>query len=291
MDFKRILVALNSPNGRDWAFERGLVLARTLRAELYLLHAVPLSHRFSFRAAERLARSVEMRRRAEAAGVRVQTVEQRGDPAEIIELHAKARAMDLIVMGGEPRRGWTDRSPVAERIIRTTDVPTLVVAGNHPNGPPPFRHVLVAVDLSPASNAVVDGAVALTAAEVERLTVIHATNGLRAVDGLERHAPWAAPDFRRQVLDGTRRELAALLTEVPESLDTTVQVATGPAARAILDRAAGLHPDLVVVGRRRGFSLFDSTALRLLRKVPGALLVIPGAAVSRTEQHDGRRAA
>ena len=110
MDLKRILVAINSPNGRDAAFERALALARTSGAELYLLHAVPVNQRFSFLAAERLERMADMRKRAEDAGVRVQTVEQHGDPAEIIELHANARAVDLIVMGGEARRGWRRRT-------------------------------------------------------------------------------------------------------------------------------------------------------------------------------------
>ena len=85
MDLKRILVALNSPNGRDAAFERALALAQSTGAELYLLHAVPVSDPFSFRSAERLKRMADMRERAEAAGVRVHTVEQHGDAAEIIE--------------------------------------------------------------------------------------------------------------------------------------------------------------------------------------------------------------
>src|SRR5688572_12264064 len=128
MELTRILVAINSPNGRDAAFERALALARSFGAELYLLHAVPVNQRFSFRAPERLARMADMRKRAEDAGVRVQTVEQHGDPAEIIELHANARAVDLIVMGGEARRGWgRPRSVVAERVIRRTRVPTLVI--------------------------------------------------------------------------------------------------------------------------------------------------------------------
>ena len=63
----------------------------------------------------------DMRRRAENAGVRVQTVEQHGDAAEIIELHANARAVDLIVIGTEARRRrWgRHRSSVAERVIRS----------------------------------------------------------------------------------------------------------------------------------------------------------------------------
>ena len=73
--------------------------------ELYPLHAVPVNQLFSFRGADRLERMADLRKRAEDAGVRVQTVEQHGDAAEIIELHANARETDLIVMGGEARRG------------------------------------------------------------------------------------------------------------------------------------------------------------------------------------------
>ena len=118
MDINRILVAVNSLNSREVAFERALVLASSMGAELYVLHAVPASERFSFGAPERLQRMADMRQRAEDAGVGVQTVEQHGDPAEIIELHANARQVDLIVMGGEPRRGWGRRSSVADRVIR-----------------------------------------------------------------------------------------------------------------------------------------------------------------------------
>lgn len=81
---KRILVALSLSEGRDAAFERGLALAVASGAELYLLHAVPADHTFSHQAGERLRRATELRRRAAAAGVSVLTVEQRGDPAEII---------------------------------------------------------------------------------------------------------------------------------------------------------------------------------------------------------------
>ena len=69
MNLKRILVAINSPNERDAAFDRALALAQSSGAELYLLHAVPVNDPFSFRAAERLERMADMRRRAENAGV------------------------------------------------------------------------------------------------------------------------------------------------------------------------------------------------------------------------------
>ena len=181
MKLTRILVALNTPNGRDAAFERALALAKASGAELYLLHAVPANRSFSFHAAERFERAAELRRRAEEAGVRVETVEQHGDAAELIELHARTRAADLIVMGSEPRRGWrSPRSAVAERVIRRTTVPTLVVAGDAAGASEPFRNVLVAVDLSTGSKDVLGGAIGLAAAGAARLTVVHAVSGLEA---------------------------------------------------------------------------------------------------------------
>jgi nucleotide-binding universal stress UspA family protein len=275
MDLKRILVAVNSLSGRDAAFDRALALARSAGAELYVLHAVPANHPFSAGATERLERTADLRQRAEDAGVRVQTVEQHGDPAEIIELHANARAADLIVMGSEARRGWGRRGAVVERVLRRTEVPTLVVASDTPDTPGPFRNVLVAVDLSPASKDVLEGAVALTSHEAVHLTVMHTVTGVEAADAVQSPARWTVPEYRTYVLDDARRALEGVASAVPPGLDARVRLSTGSAARAILDHAADVNADLVVVGRSRGFKMLGSTALRLVRKHDRALLVIP----------------
>ena len=286
MDLNRILVAVNSLNSRDAAFERALALARSAGAELYVLHAVPVNQPFSFGGAERLDRFTEMRKRAEDIGVRVQTVEQHGDPAEIIELHANARAVDLIVMGGEPRRGWARRSSIAERVIRRTTVPTLVVASEASDIPAAFRNVLVALDLSPASKDVLSGAVALAADEDVRLTAMHTVIGLEAADAVQSPARWTVPEYRTHMLGEARRTLAAALSAVPAGVDTRMEVSTGSAAREILQHAADVNADLVVVGRSRGFKVLGSTALRVLRRNDRALLVIPSDAqrTKRVEQ-------
>jgi nucleotide-binding universal stress UspA family protein len=290
MEFNTILVAVNSFGDRDVAFERALALARSSGAELYVLHAVPVNQSFSLRGAQRVERMSDMRQRAEDAGVRVQTVEQHGDPAEIIELHASARAVDLIVMGGEARRGWRRRgSLVAEKVIRRTKVPTLVIASDGPDGLTAFRSVLVAVDLSPHSKDVLRGAISLTAREAVQLTVMH-TAGIEAADAVQSPARWMVPEFRTHVLEDARKTLEALVSEVPAGVDTRVQVAAGSAARTILEHAADVDADLVVVGRSRGFKVLGSTALRLLRKNDRALLVLPSAA-NRPAQIERPRAA
>jgi nucleotide-binding universal stress UspA family protein len=291
MEFKRILVAVNSPTGPDAAFERALALAKSGGAELYVLHAVPVHQPFSFSGGDRLERMADMRKRAEDAGVRVQTVEQHGDAAQIIELHANARGIDLIVMGSEARRGWGHtRSRVAETVIRRTNVPTLVVASDAADSATAFRNILVAVDLSPDSKDVVRGAIGLTMPEAEQLTVMHAVKGLEAADAVQSPARWKIPEFRAHVLRDARRTLQGFVAEVPARVDTRVQVSAGSAARTILEHASDADADLVVVGRSRGFTLLGSTALRVLRKNDRALLVIPSVA-HRTKQVERQRAA
>jgi nucleotide-binding universal stress UspA family protein len=278
MKFERILVALNSPNGRDAAFERALTLAQASGAELYLLHAVPANQPFSFRAAERLERMAEMRTRADNAGVRAIMEEQHGDPAETIGLHADARKADLIVMGGEPRRGWRRRSVVAERVLRRTSVPTLVVPSDVAERPAAFRNVLVAADLSPDSLDVLASAIALTAGEAERVTVMHTARGLEPANPVQGRAHWLVPEYRAHVLADARESLQELISEVPASVPTGVHVAVGPVARTIVEHAADIDADLVVVGRGRGFRLLGSTAQRVVRTNDRALLVVPSRA-------------
>lgn len=291
MDRKRILAAISSPGARDVVFERALALARASGAELYLLHAVPADQPFSFRAVERLERFTEMRKRAEDAGVRVQTVEQHGNPAEIIELHANARGVALVVMGGEASRGWSRyRSSVAEKVIRKTKVPTLVLASDAPDGPASFRNVLVAIDLSPASKDVVTRAIELTADEAVQLTLMHAVTGVEAADAVQSHARWMVPEYRTHLLEDARRRAATIASAVPDGVDARVRVSTGSAAGAILEQAADVNADLVVVGRSRGFKLLGSTAIRVLRKNDRALLVIPNES-RRTRRAEWQRAA
>jgi nucleotide-binding universal stress UspA family protein len=190
MKHNRILVALNLTDGRDAVFERALALATTSGAELYLLHAVPANQRFSYRAEERLQRAAEFRTRAEAAGVSAQTVEQHGDPAEIIVLHADARPVDLIVMGTERRTGWAPfrQKSVAERVLRRTKRPTLVVPSTDAVDASAFENVPVAVDLSPASRALIDPATNLVGSGVRELTAIHAVDSLEPAQAMLKRA-------------------------------------------------------------------------------------------------------
>jgi nucleotide-binding universal stress UspA family protein len=280
---KRILVAASLTRGRDAAFGRGLAVARAAGAELYLLHAVPADRSFSTGAADRLQRRLELQSLARQAGVAVKAVEQHGDPAEIIELHAATKGVDLIVMGADHPYGsrWLRASSVAERVLRRTTVPTLVVTSDDV-AESVFGKVLVAVDLSPDSSALVDYAARVAGGDSPRLTVLHAISSIESAAAVHTYARWMVPEYRTHLLHDARRELETLVSGVPREIETRAQTTTGPAAKAIGDEADAMDADLVVVGRSGRFRPLGSTALRVLRSRQRALLVIPVTDALRT---------
>ena len=291
MNGKRILVAASLTDGRDAAFERGLALTRASGAEMYVLHAVPATDAFSVGATHRLRRTAELRHRAEQAGVVMRTVEQHGDPAEIIELHSNLRAVDLIVLGADRTLGssWLRRPSIAERVLQRTTKPTLIVPIDD-DAASGFGNLLVAVDLSPASKAIVDYAVQVSGGESPRLTVVHAARGIESSAAVQSPARWKVPEYRTYVLEDARRQLEAIVANVPGTVDTRVQIATGSHAKAIVDEARAVNADLVVVGRSGGFRPLGATALRVLADNQRALLVVPTMETAPARQSDRRAA-
>ena len=275
MNKRRILVAVDVTNGRDAAFERGLAIARTSGAELYILHAVPANQPFSVGATERLRRTAEFRNRAEQVGVTLQAVEQHGDPAEIIELHANARDVDLIVMGAERHRWptWLRRSSLTERVLRRSKRPTLVVRNDDAGSD--FENVLVAVDLSPESKSVVERAIQLAGDDSPRFTIVHALNSIEAAEAVQSPARWTVPEYRTHLFEDARRQLETVLNELSTPVDTRVQLAAGSAPDAIVNAAKAMNADLIVVGRSDRFRPLGRTALRVLRDEERAMLVVP----------------
>jgi nucleotide-binding universal stress UspA family protein len=124
-----ILCAIDLEKASEPAFERALSLAMLGDARLLLLHATPAKVPFSLRARERFEYLTELRKRAEAAGVKVRVEEQHGDPAGVIVLHANSRKVDIVVLGSNRRRGWRRfrEGSVSERVLRRAAWPVLIV--------------------------------------------------------------------------------------------------------------------------------------------------------------------
>jgi nucleotide-binding universal stress UspA family protein len=126
---KKILCAIDLTKASRHAFDRALSIARVSKARLYVLHAVPANVPFARQQSERFALLTSLRQRAERAGVPVRTVEQHGDPAGIIVLHANARKADLVVLGSNRRRGWQRfrEGSVGERVLRRAAWAVMIV--------------------------------------------------------------------------------------------------------------------------------------------------------------------
>ena len=126
---KNVLCAIDLTKASRTAFDRALAVARVSKARLYVLHAVPANMPFSWRASERLELLASLRKRAEKEGVPLLVVEQHGDPASIIVLHANARKADLVVLGSNRRRGWRRfrEGSVGERVLRRAAWAVLIV--------------------------------------------------------------------------------------------------------------------------------------------------------------------
>jgi nucleotide-binding universal stress UspA family protein len=133
---KKILCAIDLTKASRRAFERALSIAQMSGARLYVFHAIPADHPFSWKAKERLELFTRLRERAERAGVTVRTVEQHGDPARLIVLHANSRKADLVVLGSNRRRGWQRfrEGSVGERVLRRAEWSILIVPWDAPSG-------------------------------------------------------------------------------------------------------------------------------------------------------------
>ena len=132
---KKILCAIDLTKASRNAFDRALSIARVSGARLYILHAVPKTHPFSWHQTERLELLTSLRQRAEREEVPIQVVEQHGDPARVIVLHANSTKADLVVLGSNRRRGWQRfrEGSVGERVLRRAECAVLIVPWDAPS--------------------------------------------------------------------------------------------------------------------------------------------------------------
>lgn len=133
---RKVLCAIDLTKASRNAFDRALSIARVSKAKLYVLHAVPDNVPFSSHQSNRFELLTSLRERAEREGVPVRLVEQHGDPARMIVLHANARKADLVVLGSNRRRGWQRfrEGSVGERVLRQAAWAVLIVPWDVPLG-------------------------------------------------------------------------------------------------------------------------------------------------------------
>lgn len=269
----RVLFATDLTHDGDLAFAHALRIALPGQGELAIVHAAPRSQ---------IGKAWEQFPRVRAnlvgwgllePGVGSEEVEARlglhvrkidvpeGDPKRGVLDVMDRRPCDLVVLATAARSGLERllRPSLAEPIAREGHTPALVfpagAAGfvDPSTGEARLRSILVAIDRRPPAGRAIDLAAALSA---------QLSGGAAAI-----HLLHVGPDFPD--------------LELPAELEPHLhrRMREGPVVQAILETAAAVHADLIVMPTRGHDSLADvlngSTTEQVLREADRPVLAVP----------------
>lgn len=295
------------------ALEEAIELAKALRSQLHLFHAVVLETPFVIPAdgaatipgpqdlLDEMDRHAASELETAAAhvresGIEVTTVARRGgDTVDSILQYAEELQVDLIVMSSHGRRGFRRLlvGSVTEELVRRADCPVLAIRRDPELEPPTAPSTIVAaVDLSDHSREVISAAKLLAASlgrELELVHVVHIPTGSTVAAAATPFGP-ATPAPPEGVsyedrLDSSRELLEHLFNTAPgPEVEARALVRSGKPEDEIVESAEQSGASLIVVGTEghSGVSrlLLGSVCERLLRRAPCAVYVVPKAAAS-----------
>jgi nucleotide-binding universal stress UspA family protein len=226
----------------------------------------------------------EAREKAEAqareAGAAGSSVHVRAGLApQLISRMAEESGADLIVVGANPQPALAGSlvGSTGRRVLYLAERPVLVANEARRE---PFRRVLTAVDLSEASQPVLESAWAIARADGAELRALYVLEPLPMM--LAKVAAGREEERHGQ----GRRELERVLAaaNLPGEAAVEPRMREGHSGREILQEAQDWDADLIVVGTH-GFGFFNrlllgSTSLHVLRHGHRATLVVPRPRVS-----------
>ncbi|MFB6160068.1 MAG: universal stress protein [Haloferacaceae archaeon] len=277
MEFNTVLVATDGSACARGAVAHGVAVARAFDARVHAVSAVDPSRLGGHSVGDvtdLVERRLEVARAsardalehvvdvADAAGVDADTAVVEARPGEALRAQARETGADLVAMGTHGRTGLDHYlvGSVAERTVRTSPVPTLVVHGERETLPE-YGTVVVPTDGSVHAERAAGLAVALADAFGATVHALHVADG---ADG----DPTAAV-----------RERAADAGVPAESV-----VRDGVPSRAIVDYADEVGADLVAMGThgRTGLDrrLVGSVAERTVRTATRPVLTAHAASAS-----------
>ena len=282
----RVLCAVAIDDRDRDVFAEALALARRHGAQLLLLHAASPQMSFNRGATERVAFLRQLRAQADAAGVRIRVTVQTGPVDEIILLHARARQVDLIVLGTardqEVRRGLSGW--IAERVLRDAPCPTLVVTRPSGRPEPAAEALLCAVDFSAPSQAAVQAAVDMSDHGSRPVTLLHVVDAGGAREQSVRRWVSAAGYDRGAGAEALKK--LRFLIPPPVRSAVMARVAVGDPVEEILRAARTMNAGLLVIGAARrtriGSRLFGTTG-SVIRDARCPVLAVPEPEAAREE--------
>ncbi len=228
----------------------------------------------------------DLKERAVALGIPVQSYVATGIPSEEVSAVAQTQEAELIVVGTRGKTGLEHilLGSTAERIIRMAPCPVLTVpmvkqpaegsSGTEKQNIPPKR-ILVPVDFSDCSLDALEYGTLVAQRSQAFITLLHVLEPVSY--GLDFTLPRVTKrEHVRTELTRRLSKLASALTSAGVSSDFAIS--GGLAADSILDTARSQLVDLIIMGThgRRGLShtLFGSVAESVLRRSSYPVLTV-----------------
>ncbi len=301
--YRSILLPLDGSTFAEEALPLAARLARDADVDLHLVHVIRGAPDVDFKTpGEDLAWRTEVREAASAAlgeraarlrrsGVLARAEVREGRVVDALLESAKEHGAELVVLtthgAGGFRRWWL--GSVADALLRKGDVPILLVrpwddTGERPAGEPRFRTILVPLDGSPASEAVLRHARWLAEVNGARLVLVRVIPSPLEVGTL-----YGIPSVRLEgeAHRGQREAALAYLEEVASRIsgDTGGEgrpelrvVEASSAAEGVLEAARTLGADLIALSTsgRSGFgrTVIGSVADKVIRGAAVPVLAV-----------------
>ncbi|MCX7932123.1 MAG: universal stress protein [Rhodovarius sp.] len=278
-----ILAATDLSSRSDRALARAALLAAELGAPLVLLHALDDDQPPGLLEAARREARLALQRLAAALpggmGRGAELLLAQGDPYRVIQQVAAERGARLLVLGEHRRRPLADMflGTTAERVLRSAPCPVLMV---HRPAAGPYAQVLVATDLSDRALAAWQAAALLGLLQRAQVSLLHVRESppLAGIAlGAQPPAAAAAAAEERQAQSGAA--LADWAARGPALPAPRLLLQEGPPAMVIVEQAAALQADLVVLGTagRAGLAraILGSVAAQVLGEIGCDALALP----------------
>lgn len=206
-----------------------------------------------------------------------------GPAHETIVHQAAALPADLIVLGTHGRSGFNRLllGSVTEKVVRTAPCPVFTVPPGALPTPPAavaFKRILCPIDFSPSASKALHHALALGRQAGGSVTVLTAIEYLDKAEPPE-HVDADIRDYRNQLVEHARERLHTQLSaELRTWCDIDEVVAIGRAYREILDRAAAMNADLIVMGAQGHggleLMLYGSNTQHVVRRATCPVLTV-----------------
>jgi nucleotide-binding universal stress UspA family protein len=265
-DFTRILCPIDFSDTSLRALTYATAFATWYGARLEVLHVVP-AFEIGAPAAGGGARDprtplsreeiiTAIRQSLQATGatdLQTQALAEEGHAHELIARRVQAQPPDLLVMGTHGRSGFNRLllGSVTEKVLRTVACPLLTVPPAAPAktaAAVTFKQILCAMDHSPAAVKALPYALELGRQADGCVTVLNALEYMDPEEPCE-HVDFDIRARRQHFIDHARERLHAQLAQQSTTwCELKELVAIDRAYKAILQHAAALQADLIVMG-------------------------------------------